>query len=526
MNVYGITLNFVCICFLIFLIILYYSKKSIKNTDTRIFPYMMACAALLVFNELIYYLVCYYMADNMAVISFFRRASYLGILYFFIFIGYYVILIAIENNKVWTEFYKQKHKLISRILIFVLLLVALFQFILPLEWVYRPDGYINHANGPGSLGTSMVVGFGVCGVMFPIIYMNRKLIDKKKILPFLIVAFLEFITLLTNFIDPAYCPASISLTLTCFVMYHTIDNPDLKLIASLELARSQAEKSNNAKTDFLSSMSHEIRTPLNAIVGLSQMINENNNLEEIHQDSKDILVASQNLLELVNGILDINKLEANKMEMIDSDYNPREVFDNLVKLIKIRIGDKPLELRTHYPTNLPLVLNGDKEKVRQILSNLLTNAVKYTEKGVVDFIVECENSKDKCNLHLIVKDTGRGMKKEQLPKLFTKFYRLEEDKDSDIEGTGLGLAITKSLVELFNGKIIVDSTYGVGSTFTVIFSQKIVQAATEAEIQEEVSEEEKAEEEEKPKDSVVIDLHSGNEDNNLNNSEKDTIDII
>ena len=256
------------------------------------------------------------------------------------------------------------------------------------------------------------------------------------------------------------------------------------------------------------------------------MIVDGDDTEQMRADSKDILVASQNLLELVNGILDINKLEANKMEMIDSDYNPREVFDNLVKLIKIRIGDKPLELRTHYPTNLPLVLNGDKEKVRQILSNLLTNAVKYTEKGVVDFIVECENSKDKCNLHLIVKDTGRGMKKEQLPKLFTKFYRLEEDKDSDIEGTGLGLAITKSLVELFNGKIIVDSTYGVGSTFTVIFSQRIVQAATEAEIQEEVSEEEKAEEEEKPKDSVVIELHSGNEDNNLNNSEKDTIDII
>ncbi len=520
MNVYGVTLNFVCICFLIFLIILYYSKRSIKNTDTIIFPYMMYCAVLLVFNELIYYLVCYYMADNMAVISFFRRASYLGVMYFFIFIGYYVILIAIENNKVWTEFYKAKHKLISRILIFVLLLVALFQFILPIEWVYRPDGYINNAYGPASLGIGMTVGFGVGGIMLPIIYINRKLINKKKILPFIIVAVLELITLLTNFIDPAYCPASISLTLTCFVMYHTIDNPDLKLIASLELARSQAEKSNNAKTDFLSSMSHEIRTPLNAIVGLSQMINENNNLEEIHQDSKDILVASQNLLELVNGILDINKLEANKMEMIDSDYNPREIFDNLVKLIKIRIGDKPLELRTHYPTNLPLVLNGDKEKVRQILSNLLTNAVKYTEKGVVDFIVECENSKDKCNLHLIVKDTGRGMKKEQLPKLFTKFYRLEEDKDSDIEGTGLGLAITKSLVELFNGKIIVDSTYGVGSTFTVIFSQRIVQAATEAEIHEEVSEEEK------PKDSVVIELHSGNEDNNLNNSEKDTIDII
>ena len=204
------------------------------------------------------------------------------------------------------------------------------------------------------------------------------------------------------------------------------------------------------------------------------MIESESSQEDVKGDAKDILVASQNLLELVDGILDINKLESNNLEVIETKYSPIEVFNDLSNMIKIRIGDKPIELRCNYSSDLPHTLYGDKDKLRSIINNLLTNAVKYTESGFIDFIVNCTINKDICNLVITIKDTGRGISEDRIPLLFTKFNRLESDKDSDISGTGLGLAITKALVDLLDGKITVNSKLGEGSTFIVSLNQKVI----------------------------------------------------
>ena len=474
MDKVGLFLNIVCMGFLIFLLIIYFSKKNMNNMDNKVYRYILISDFFMILFELLFILVCYFFKENLFLIGLMKRISWAFLLLIFVFLAIYAIIIATEKNEKIVDFGKKNKNTIITFICFFVLLVFILQLVLPLDFYYRDGGYVSYLDGIGSNGLTLGLVGLLLLIALPIIFKNWKIVDKKRFSPIIITSVLEVITLIVNSIDLSLCLASFSLTMTCYLMYFTIENPDIKMIARLELAKNQAEKSNKAKSDFLSSMSHEIRTPLNAIVGLSQMISESDNIEAMRNDSKDILLASQNLLEIVNGVLDMNKLESHEMEIVEERYDIYNIFDEVLKLTNVRIGEKDLEVRTHFSENIPHELYGDKEKIKQILLNLLSNAVKYTDKGIVDFIVDSTINKDICRLKITVKDTGRGMTEEFKSNLFNKFTRLESDKDSDISGTGLGLAITKSLVELFDGTINVESVLGVGSTFTVELNQKVL----------------------------------------------------
>ena len=348
-----------------------------------------------------------------------------------------------------------------------------FVLILPISFsetngVIIPEGM--------SVGLTYLVNFvlTIYSIIVSIVY--RKNIVKNKLKPL----YFFVILLLCNFLIQSFFPdlylINFLLTLTVVIMYFTIENPDVKMIKELNIAKDQAEKANRAKTDFLSNMSHEIRSPLNAIVGFSECMLDSSDLKETKEYAGDIVDASKQLLEIVNGILDISKIEANKVEIIPKDYNPRDVFDGLRKLVLPRIKEKPIEFKMVISPDLPGILRGDVAKVKQVVLNVLTNAAKYTDKGEIIFNINCINRMDTkvCLMYISVKDTGRGIKKDKLETIFGKFERIDEDKNTTTEGTGLGLAITKSLVDLMGGRITVFSKYGEGSTFRVYLEQEIV----------------------------------------------------
>jgi len=249
------------------------------------------------------------------------------------------------------------------------------------------------------------------------------------------------------------------------------------LLRVIENKCDEARDAAKSKSDFLSNMSHEIRTPLNSVLGMNELILRESKDENIRKYAENVESSGNLLLSLINDILDYSKIESGRMELFPVRYHISSVVNDTVNMLSRKLEQKMLELKINADPNIPGCLMGDEVRIRQILTNIMSNAIKYTDEGTVTLSVGYEQLSDDCiTLILSVKDTGRGIKEEDQGKLFGGFIRVDQVNNRNIEGTGLGLSITAKLVSMMNGSIGVKSIYGVGSEFTVRIPQQVISA--------------------------------------------------
>ena len=462
-------LHIVALINVIVITIKYFVTKKVPNHETKIYGRLLI--AILAENVTVLTLFMA-MAKMPPLLMNIVHGLYLSCLITWIgLFALYISRVAEENDKSFAK--TEKFLLITGIISCILAII------LPRE-ISTTDINETAAGGAAVQVTAIYSGLCFLIIIYNIFKNSKKLFDKKFIPLFVLLTtslmFFGGQGVLTKMFPQLFlitpCEGYI-----VFIMFFTIENPDVKMLLKVENARDIAEKANRAKSDFLSSMSHEIRTPLNAIVGLTEdnLQYQDNCPKEVNENSKDIMSASQTLLEIVGNILDINKIEANKMEIVDAPYNLAEEITNMCKITQTRIDDKPITFSLNLSDNIPYELIGDKSKIKDIVNNFITNAIKYTDEGTINLNIRCKNNLEKNISDLIIscQDSGKGIKKENIDKLFSKFERLDVEQNSTIEGTGLGLAITQELVNMMNGKIDVVSEEGKGSIFTVIIPQKI-----------------------------------------------------
>ena len=467
----GLVLTIGSLFFMSLLLISYYLQQRISSIGSKLYRILLIIIIVLLITEIIssYYFIY---GESLFINNLFLRIHWsTGIAWFMILYFYSVCFLKDVKATSFMELVKTD----NRCKIFAIF--SLIYFIIYLFLPFKEMTYDTYTYIPG-LAAYFILIYCFISVSLIILLMIRRRneISRRYKWATLIMLLEMFIIFIFQLLFPRAAVLGLGAALQMFFLYFYIENPDLLMISNLEKLKEATERANLAKSDFLSNMSHEIRSPMNAIVGFSETILNDPNYDEesIRTDIEHIATAGNNLLDIINNILDISKIESGDETLNEKEYSVGNIVMELSSIIEARIANRPIKLITDVDRDIPIKLYGDPTKLFQVLLNIMTNSVKYTEVGKIKLSVTKEVKGNNATLKFKVSDTGYGIKKEDYDKLFEKFSRLNSATTNEIEGTGLGLVITKKYVDLLGGKIWFESEYGVGTTFYVDVTQRIV----------------------------------------------------
>lgn len=461
----SIFLSVSALVYTVIITIMFLKKEKINKLENKIFTKLLFITIASILCELLIVVTI----NNIKVGQIVQKLFLVFImLWLSRFMDYTFVITVFDKSKSDIDNLKIYKKLHS-VFLFINLLMAIFI-------MGSPINLNKVGNSIYTSGMSVNILFGIAvGYIIVIIFLLFSHIKsiKRNYLPIVVFPILFIICAVIQKIYPGLLLTNSVFGLVIFLMYNTIENPDLKLIAKLKLAKDTAEKAENAKNDFLMSMSHEIRTPMNTLILFTdEVMNEKGLSSEGKEALLNINKASNSILDICSNILNLSLIESGDIEIKNEEYNVKELFNELYDLTKNKIGDKNISYNIVYGEDLIDKLYGDKSKIKIITMNLITNAIKYTDNGEVKVYVDTINDEDKVKLIIRVSDTGKGIEEEMIHKIFDKFVREEDVVNSNIEGIGLGLSITKSLVDILGGTIDISSIPNKGSSFTVSLIQK------------------------------------------------------
>lgn len=456
--------------YLILLLMIFLKKKRISYTQGTIYKYLLVFSMVACLFELVGFFLIERVA-SLALERFIRRTAVVSILMFIYLLFIYTVVVAkkISFNS-FKDFFKNNKLLVG--VSFVFFAVFIVYYFLP----YIPLDLNNIIFLQGDIILVTLIPFTAIMISFMVYFglKARKTLTRQELFAYfgISIIFAVMVTLQLIFNNVSFLP--MGSVLMCYLIYFCIENPDIKIINELESSKTEIDKSNRTKTDFLSNMTYEVKGPMNIISSISDALLNlpKFDLVSARSDIQQIQTASNNLIDIVNNILDISKIESGEDQVQNKDYSINTLINELTVVGNKKIGAKPVKLLVNVDNNISSVVSGDYGKLYQVLLNVLSNAIKFTDVGKITLSVNSTKNNGFEDIVFKINDTGVGIKEEDTNKIFNKFGKT--DNVADVDGSGLGLAITKKYIELLGGKIWFESQYRVGSTFYVSISQKIV----------------------------------------------------
>lgn len=453
-----------CLLMIFLLVIVYYLKKDSFTKGNKIFRGILLVTYIMQLSNLAIYAVIESGSNNEV---FFGKLYLLMVMFWFALFALYYVVIWLKGKY---ERENNKFKVVIRDLLVIFSVIQVIggisTLVAPVSFVYNMVHHYGH----------FVIYF-ICfylGIEFLVLLIGMKKIERKRYIHLLVIFIIQLIMFLLQGRSPEIPIFSIGIMFVVFYTYFMQENMEKQELKKIRLERDYAMRQTIDKSEFLKVLSHEIRTPLNTIDGFSQIILDSEDVNEIKGDVRDIRAASRDLIDVINGMIDLSIIESGKLEIIEENYNVYDMIDNIVGIAESKMREKMVEFKCLVDDGIPEVLLGDSERISQVVLNLLTNAIKYTDKGSIGLKVQSVRASSRCRLKISVQDTGRGIKKEDLGTIF--------EGNGQKEGMTLGLVVSKYLVELMGGTIDVQSSFGEGSTFIVTLNQKIISERQEVKV--------------------------------------------